>query len=341
MSAILDGGWPNLADIAGRIDPDGSTARIANVLETKNPILKDIPWMEGNLPTGHKVTRTATSLPSGTWRMINQGVVSTKGKTASYVETCAILEDHSRIDEREVELNGGAAWRETEDLIKMVALPKQYATALFYSSTTSDPEEIHGLTPRYPATSGYTASDYVMAGTNVGTNAYSIWLITWEPRKIYGIFPKGTRAGLERVDKGLIPVTDGQTPAGTLFMWLTQYVWRVGVAVEDYRYAVRFQWDPDDAGMAADDRELYIGVMDMLTTIYEVTPNTRFYMNRPTLMRLNSQLMSNENRPMQYVTMDRGRIIGDSSQMGGERVPEIFGIAIRVTDALVAETAIS
>jgi len=349
MATITGDGWPTLANIAGRLDPDGSTAKITNLLEQKNPILGDFPAMEGNLPTGHQITQTGTALPSATWREINSGVISTTGQTRKYVESCGILEAHSRIDERLVELNGGAAWRETEDMLHLSGMANQGATSLFYDSVANDPERIHGLTARYPATSGYTSSSYVMAGTNAGSNARSIWLITPELRKVYFIYPKGTRAGIEKRDMGLIPVAgpagpyglQQSTAQGTLFMYLTQYVWRWGVAVEDYRYAVRMQWDPDDPEMAASETGLYKMVMDSLSVIYEVTPNTRFYMDRTSLRRLNNQLLANENRPMAFTNIERGKLLGDSASMGGQRVPEIFGVPIRVTDALAAETAIS
>src|SRR5689334_18620482 len=153
MTTNTHGGYATLAEVASRLDPNGQAATIANILSKKNPVLQDIPWVEGNLVTGHQIAQTHTSLPSGTWRQINQGVAATKGQTAVYTESCARLEDESVIDEALLELNGGMAWRMTEDALKMEGLSQQFATALFYESASSNPERIHGLAPRYPATS--------------------------------------------------------------------------------------------------------------------------------------------------------------------------------------------
>lgn len=326
MSTITDSGFPNLANIASRLDPNGGAAMVANVLSKKNPILEDIPWIEGNLPTGHRITQAVNALPSATWRRLNEGVAASKAETAQFDESCGMLEDESKIDEAVAELNGGAAYRASEDLLKQEGFAQQFATALFYESTSSNPERIHGLTARYPATTGFTSSSYVLAGTNAGVNARSIWLITWKERKVYGVFPKGTKAGLEREDKGKERVLDGSS--NPFYAWVTRFKWRCGIAVEDYRYAVRFQWDPDDADMAASEKGLYLKMQDMLNTIFE-PDNAIFYMDRTSKGRLDAQLASNDAN---YLTM---------LERGGRRIPHYQGVPIRVTDALVAETAIS
>jgi hypothetical protein len=41
-----------LVDWAKRLDPDGKTSAIAELLGQSNEILMDMLWTEGNLPTG-------------------------------------------------------------------------------------------------------------------------------------------------------------------------------------------------------------------------------------------------------------------------------------------------
>ena len=62
----------SLADIAKRTDPNGMSAKIAELLHQSNPILDDIPWMESNLSTGHRST-IRTGLPAISLRRINEG----------------------------------------------------------------------------------------------------------------------------------------------------------------------------------------------------------------------------------------------------------------------------
>ena len=54
-----------LADWAKRVDPDGKTSAIVEMLNETNEILDDMIWAEGNLPTGHRTT-IRTDLPSVT-----------------------------------------------------------------------------------------------------------------------------------------------------------------------------------------------------------------------------------------------------------------------------------
>lgn len=329
MGTTVDTGFPTLANWAAAQDPNGTIARVANVLSKQNPILDKIPWVEGNLPTGHRITQAANALASGAWRSLNTGVPATKVTTQQVDESCGILEDESKIDVDLAALNGNAAaYRGMMDNLKTEGLGQQLATAIFYESTSTNPERIHGLTPRYPGTSGYTASAYTLAGTNAGTNAQSVWLITWEPGKVYGIYPKGSQMGLSKEDKGQQRVLDSNNYA--FWAWVTRLVWKCGIAVEDYRYCVRAQWDPDDAAFDDTDRGLYLMMQKMIGTIFRMTPNTAFYMNRTSKMKLDAQCASNDaNFLTQMLVPGRGPIT------------HFMGIPIYVEDALVAETAIS
>jgi hypothetical protein len=334
MATLSDTGFPNLANWAKRQKPDGGIADIVNVLSRRLPLLDDVPWVEGNLPTGHRITQ-ALSLPSASWRTLNAGVIATKVDTEQFDETCGILEDESKVDVDLAKLNGDAAvYRASEDDLKKEALGQQFATSVFYESAQTNPTRIHGLAPRYGATSGMTASSYTLAGTNAGTNARSFWLISWEPRKIYGIFPKGSMAGLTVEDKGEQRVLDSNSYA--FWAYVTKLQWKMGIAVEDYRYAVRYQWDPDDAAFADDDRGMYLAMQQAANTIHEILPSTRFYMDRTTKAKLDAQLMSNDANLLTYTAQrdDMGNM------MAGQLIPTFMGVPIRVTDSLVAETAI-
>lgn len=334
MATLADGGFPNLANWSKRQKPEGGIAEIINVLSKKNPILDDVPWSEGNLPTGHRITQASTALPAATWRKLNSGVQATKGDTEQFDETCGMLEDESKVDVDLAKLNGdAAAYRASEDKLKVEGISQQFATALFYESASTNPERIHGLAPRYGGTSGYTASAYTLKGTNAGTNARSVWLISWEPRKVYGIFPKGSMAGLTREDKGEQRVLDASSNA--FWAYVTRMQWKCGIAVEDYRYAVRFQWDPDDAAFADSGKGLYLAMQQMLNTIYELLPSTRFYMDRVSKTKLDAELLTNDANALTYLSPQ-----GDTG-VSGLRIPAFMGVPIRVTDALVAETAIS
>jgi hypothetical protein len=341
MTTLADTGYPNLTELAARLDPQGNgISHITNVLSKEKPMLEHIPWFEGNLQTGHQVSRTVNSLSTATWRKVNQGVAATKNQVGNYTEACGRLEDFSYLDQMMSELNGGPEFRLSEDKIKMEAMAQQFVSAILYSDVTANPEQIHGFMPRFPASSGFDSSDQVVVGTNSGSDAHSILLCTWEERKVYGIYPKGTRAGLEVNDLGMQILTPSASSTSILRALVTQLIWRCGLCIEDMRYVVRGQWDPGDADMATSERGLILLFQSMVHKLYKVTANTRAYMNRTTVERLNAQLISNENSPLKYV-WDNGGLVGDTNTGGARRVPELFGIPIYVEDSLVAEDAIS
>jgi hypothetical protein len=83
-----------LADWGKRKDPDGKIAVITELLSQTNPILQDMPFVEGNLPTGHRTT-VRSGLPSATWRLLNYGVQPSKSTTVQITDACGMLETYS------------------------------------------------------------------------------------------------------------------------------------------------------------------------------------------------------------------------------------------------------
>src|SRR3569832_2430142 len=64
-----------------------------------------VVFVEGNLPTGHRVT-IRTGLPQVYWRSINQGVPRSKSTTAQVDVSVGLLEAYSAVDKDLAELNG-------------------------------------------------------------------------------------------------------------------------------------------------------------------------------------------------------------------------------------------
>ena len=334
MATLTDTAFPNIVNVARRLDPDGAIAAIAELLSKMgDDLVNDIPWQEGNLPTGHRIT-TRTGLPTPSWRKLNQGLDPVKSETMQYDETCGMLEAWSRVDRDIARLNGNeAAWRASEDAAFIMSLRQQLGTAVFYESATTNPERIHGLSPRYGGTTGYTASSYTLrpfAQAGGTADNHSIWLINWAPRKVYGIYPRGSGVGLQYENLGLVPTRDANNKE--FLAYVSQFQWKCGLAVEDYRYVVRYQWDPSDATNYPDSgKNLYLGLQQMLVTCYDMgAGNARFYMNRTSFAKLTAQLASNSANFLQWVTTENGRLI-----------PAFLGVPIRVTDLLVAESYIS
>jgi len=234
---VLSSDRLTLLDWARRVDPDGKIAAVVETLNEYNEILDDITFIEGNLPTGHKVTVRA-SLPTPTWRLLNQGVTSTKSQSNQVTEVCGMMEAYSTIDKDLAKLNGNTAeFRYTEDIAHIEAMNQEFAKTLIYGDTSVDPEEFVGLAPRYYATTGTTTAGNVISAAGAGSDNTSMWLVGWSPSTIAGIFPKGSKAGLDVQDLGEQTVNDSD---GKPFQaYRTHFQWKAGIAVKDWRYVVR------------------------------------------------------------------------------------------------------
>jgi hypothetical protein len=177
--ATLSTAWPTLLDVANRLDPNGSIAQVAEILTQYNEVLDDIAWVEGNLPTGHKTT-IRSSIPAGTWRLLNQGITPVKSQANQIIETCGMLENYSEVDKALAQLNGNsAAWRLSEDKAIIEGISQSLSTALIYGDTSVNPERFIGLAPRYYTLSGSNVSDNVINAGGSGSDNTSIWLVGW------------------------------------------------------------------------------------------------------------------------------------------------------------------
>ncbi|MBX3502800.1 MAG: hypothetical protein KF889_25425 [Alphaproteobacteria bacterium] len=225
-----------LADHAKRSDPDGKISKIVELLGQTNEILTDMLWMEGNLPTGHRTT-VRTGLPSATWRLLNYGVPKTKSTTAQVDDACGMLEVYSEIDKALADLNGNTAeFRLSEDRAFIEGMNQQLATALFYGNQATNPERITGLEPRYNLSTAGNGTNVIKAGGS-GSDNTSIWLVVWGDQSCHGIFPKGSKAGLQHNDKGQQTVLDA---AGNQYeAYRTHFKWDAGLTLRDWRYVVR------------------------------------------------------------------------------------------------------
>ena len=273
-----------LADWAKRLDPQGKVPTIVELLSQTNEILTDMLFMEGNLPTGHR-TVVRTGLPTVAWRLLNQGVTVSKSTTAQIDEACGMLEAWSEVDCELAKLGGNeASFRLSEAQAFLEAMNQEMAQTLFYGNSGLAPEEFTGLATRYSTISGATNGSNVIDGGGSGSDNSSVWLIVWGGQTVHGIFPKGSKAGLEHIDLGETTVGDtGTGGAGTrMRVYQDQFKWKCGIALRDWRYAVRI-CNIDISNLvskssAADLIELMIKAIYRLPSLS--MGRAAFYMNR-------------------------------------------------------------
>ncbi|WKZ93617.1 hypothetical protein P0E69_06900 [Chimaeribacter arupi] len=235
--ATLSGKY-TLLDVAKTLDPNGGTAAVAELLNQSNEMLQDMPWYEGNLPTGHRIT-TRTGLPDVVFRKINGGVPPSKASTAQIDEACGILEARSEIDKDLAMLNGNTgSFRLLQATAFLEAMNQRMQSTVLYGNVDSTPEAFTGLGPRFGAigAGGANKANIIDAG-GTGSNLTSIWLVGWGANTIHGIYPKGSQAGLVHNDLGEGDAFDANGNRYRAYM--DQYQWKCGIALHDWRYVVR------------------------------------------------------------------------------------------------------
>lgn len=320
-----------LADWAKRVDPDGKAARIIELLSQSNEILTEMLWKEGNLPTGEQTT-VRTGLPTVAWRLLNAGVSPSKSTTAQITEACGLLEAWSAIDVKIAELNGNTAeFRLGEATAFLEAMNIEMASTLFYGNSGTAPEEFTGLAARYSSLSAANGQNIVSGSGSDAGNQSSIWLICWGPQSIFGIYPKGSKAGLVHNDLGIETVNDANGVAGALMRaYRDQFTWDAGIALKDWRYVVRIA-NIDISNLvakssAADLFDLMIKAIHRLPvgSLGSSTMKAAFYMNRTVAQMLDIQTRDDVQTggQLKYETVD------------GVARSSFRGIPIRTVDAL-------
>lgn len=213
---------PTILDVAKRMTGDGNLDKIVEMMNQTNEVLTDMTMLEGNLPTGN-VSTVRTGLPKVAWRVFNDGVEPSKSATAQATDTCGMLEAYAVVDRELAKIaNNAKEFRLQEDRAFLEAMNQEMASTLFYGSKAM-PEKFVGLTPRYSDKTAKSGENIIDAG-GTGANLTSIWLVVWSPNTVHGIYPKGSKAGFEMEDDGVVDVT---TTEGKKYKaYQTHYQWK-------------------------------------------------------------------------------------------------------------------
>lgn len=330
--STLSGNALTLIDFAKRLDPEGKVASIIELLSQSNEVLMDMPWLEGNLPTGHRTT-VRTGLPGVAWRLLNNGVQPSKSKTAQIDEACGMLEAYSEVDVDLAKLNGNvAAFRLSEAQAFIEAMNQEFVKTLFYGNAGVDPEKFTGLAARYSSLSA-TNGQNVISGGSSDTDNTSIWLVSWGASTVHGIYPKGSTAGLFHEDIGMTTVENALGIAGSrMRAYLDHFQWKCGIALRDWRYAVRGA-NIDVSNLvakssAADLTEMMIKMSHRIPFMGLGKPV--YYMNRTVFQMLDIQRRDD--------VQSGGQLRYD--EVDGKLVASFRGIPIRIVDQLINTEAL-
>lgn len=236
-----------LADVAK--SKDKQIGKVAEVLVKHNAALNDIPYMEMNEGTIHKED-IRSALPEVYYRKANQPIPAGKSTTEERSFTGCQFESKSQID-KDVASRGGVdrigynRWNQAQGHLQAHA--QELADLLIYGSPVDSNRKTAGLFDIYSTvdeSAEETAKQVIDAGGTTTDNC-SILKVHWGERSIFGVYPKGTTAGLKRTDHSaggkLVQIhgTDQNGNAGTFWGYEEEFVTNHGLVVKDYRQAVR------------------------------------------------------------------------------------------------------
>lgn len=284
--------FPTMLDVAKRMDPDGAIASIVEMMTQTNPMLADLPAVEGNLPTGHRSTMRV-GLPASQFRLMYQGVQPSKSLTTQVTDTCGELLQYSEVDKSIAALNGNTTeFRLSEDRPQIEAMNQKIAQTAIYGNTQLNPQEFFGLANRYNSKAGAVNGRNVIDAGGTGTDNTSIWIVVPGVNTCHFIYPKGSKAGMEVDDKGVETVTD--EVGGRYEAYRTVYKAQVGLVLRDWRYVVRIaNIDVSDLSGAGDTAYAGANLIKQLINAVNAIENMAFgapviYANRSTITALDN-----------------------------------------------------
>lgn len=345
--ATLGSDFVTLADWASVHKGDGGLLpKVVEYMATTRELVMDIPWMEGNLPTGDMVAMR-TSLPTVSTRALNTYTAATKGGYSTETNSTAIIEAWMKHDAKLVEMSKNPMqYLYTESLGHQQAMTQECSRLLFNGSAGNE-LEFKGFYERYATLDSDGPFTVLNGGAGTDSDLTSIWLICWGPDTCYGIYPSGSTMGLSIDDKG--KVTDRITVNGVvkqMDIYESKFTWDCGITIKDPRFVIRCaNIDVSEIHLATSYQAIIDKMIDMIEAVPSQQaltqvinpesargplPRASFYMPRTVRSALRKQIRKDSNVNL---TLDT---------VAGQRVLSFDGIPVRVDDTITSgETFLS
>jgi len=326
--ATLTSTYLNLIDLHKQQDP--RTGEIIEVLKQQNPILDDAVAMECNMGAIHR-HGIRTGLPTPAWGRLYQGIPQSKSTIQQVDDTTGFLEARSGVDTRMLKLSDNpAALRLGEAKSHLEAMNQEMASGIFYHDTATTPEKFKGLAARYGVKGGSGAGNQIVDAGGTGSDNTSVWFVTWGDHATHLLYPKGTKAGVDRQDKGEQRVTDAN--GDPYYVKEETFEWHMGLAVKDWRYNSRIA-NLDVSDVIGDTVDL---LKFMRQAYYKLqsrrmdskTSRMCIYMNKTILEALDARTTPTGTSSATALQLTR-------KELEGQEVLTYRGIPIREIDALL------
>ena len=326
-----------LADVAKNKNKE--IGQVAEVLVESNPMLEDIGYKEMNEGTTHKES-IRSALPAVYYRKANQPIPASKTGIEERSFTATRFDSKSQLDKIVAERGGKEnvgynRWNEAQAHLQAHA--NELGSLLIYGSPVASNMKTAGLFDIYSTVSASeeTSKQIIDAG-GTGSDNCSILKVHWGEQSLFGVYPKGTKSGISRMDHSTggklvqIPGLDENGNSGNLWGYEEEFVTEHGLVVKDYRQAARIaNIDVSDlkTGSAADLIDLMISANFCIDSLNN--GKGCWYVNRTIAAFLYKQARTG-------VSAGGGL---NFANFDGKEVLTFMGDPVRVTDSLLTSEA--
>lgn len=316
----------SLVEQAKRINPDGTQALIAEVLNRRTGmILSEAPWMPSNDVWTNKTTRRG-SLPTGSRRKLNQRISQSVSRTTEVMDVIEMIEDYCDVDVALADsMPSPAQFRAGEVDAFIEGIGQTITSDILYADANADPDAMHGLAAR----TGTLDGRFVIGAGGTGSDLTSIYAVNWSQATAHLIYPKNMAAtmGVQHNDKGQVT---SETSSGLIEVYRDHFIVRCGLVVRDPRAIGRLA-NIESSGTVNTFYE-----NDLITLLNNMTkgPGMRLYVNETILTQM--QIRAKDKANIYYTP--------GGNALSGEPPLYFNGVPIRQIDReilLNTETAIA
>lgn len=269
------------ANIFDKPGGDGYLDIINSLMQTEE-MLMDIPWFPANGRDFHKYDRL-TSLVSGTWVNINDGISASKGAWKTDNARLGRLESRLIIDPRMRDYES-----DFEAYVARMAEPHYQGLAndasdAIINGTVSGGYAFPSIEEHISSASQTDEFGQTMFHTYGGSATLtSIIAVQWGNNQVYGVYPKGHRfAGVEKFEMGENNLTSGNN-SSDMRSYVCDFAWAFGLVLADDRCIRRIgNIEPTGTSknMLDSSFKLY-PVIDGLASMKDMGKGAVLYMNR-------------------------------------------------------------
>jgi hypothetical protein len=290
----------SLAEQAKRLDPDGSAAMIAEVLDLEmGGIIQEAPLMPSNDTWTHKSVQRG-SLPTGSVRKLNSGVATEVSRVTERLDAITMIESYAEHDKALVDsMPNPTMYRMGEAQAFIEGMGQTYVSQILYSNANADPDQMHGLAPRLATLD----SKFVWGGGGTGADLTSMYIVTWGPNKVFMIYPKNMspNMGVEHEDLGVVTLTDATTAAPNTSQYQgyrDHFVIRGGLSVKDPRCLGRYANIESAGASNTFDEDTLIALINKMRIVPDsiaLGQGSRIYVNETLVTQMQIKLKDKTN----------------------------------------------